>query len=132
MYSDPDSVSRLTMPLNAATSNSRLALARNRKVTGSSALSSNLKVISHPTPRAPADAPSGWRFSFAQQTQDARARPPFDIENSPRLSPHASAYRYLRVGQYCDLRGSKTCREFAENRSRGSEVHLSRAFLSRR
>jgi hypothetical protein len=79
------------MPLNAATPNSRLALARNPTVTGSSALRSNLKVISPPTPRAPADAPSSRRFSFAQQTHDARTQPPFDTEKSPKLSPHASA-----------------------------------------
>src|SRR5215471_9641382 len=48
MYSEPDSVRRLTTPLNAATPINCRALVRNPTVTGSSELRSNPKVIPAP------------------------------------------------------------------------------------
>src|SRR6266481_3962418 len=103
MYSDPDNVSRLTTPLNAATPSNCRALARNPTVTGSSELRSNPRVILPLNSTAVLQALELALLTRAANASRPNTATPFDNPNNGRTK--SALYRYLRVRQYCDACG---------------------------
>src|SRR6266478_2354254 len=106
MYSEPDNVSRLTTPLNAATPSNCRALARNPTVTGSSELRSNPKVILPLNPAAVLQSRDLALLTRAANASRANIATPLVNLNNGRAK--SVPYRYLRVGQYCDVCGYRS------------------------